>query len=101
MLYQKFIQYCLKRKLKVKLSEFRYLEMRAEFEQKVSWWPEIMKCCDWLYDNEKKDINANRIRNWMRKSYEWSKNREKLKNDDRLEKNRWKEKKEPLWTPPL
>lgn len=100
-LYFSFIQYCQKRKLEIKISESKYLEMREEYLDKVTWWPEVQKCCDWLYDNGKKQIISNRLRNWMNNSYRWNKDKVNLQKGDQKEKNRWKEKIEPLWTPPV
>lgn len=104
--YLTFIETCQKRNIIIKITRSRYLEMREEYVNKLNWLKEVQKCVDWLYDNEKKDINAGRIRNWMRKSLEFSKSRE-MQNIQRYADATnilapvKVYKTQPLWQPPL
>lgn len=72
--YARFVAYCEKRNIRVKLTQEKYNEMRIEIvphliKVNVVWKEEVGKLVDWLYDKELKTINAQRIRNWMRKAH--------------------------------
>ena len=106
-IYSNFVIKCEERKLDVKVSRFRYLEMREEYLSKVNWWQEVQKCIDWCYDHEKNMITTNRLRNWMNNSIRFGKDKERKNIESLSEKKsnkmagRKKPKLEKLWQPPV
>jgi hypothetical protein len=82
--YEEFLEFCGKRNIQCKINEKRYLEFREEYSGKFPFWKTVMDCVNWCYDNEKKMINSNRLRNWFKKV------------DIKQERVRL----EPVWQPP-
>lgn len=103
--YINFKNYCEGRHLICNIGVVRYLEMREEFLNRLVWWKEAKSCVDWCYDRGLRVINANRLRNWMRKSLEFARNMNLKQKQRYSDKNNFAAprpppKIEPLWQPP-
>lgn len=107
--YIAFKTLCDTRKLEMKVSQSRYLELRDEYSLKVgaSFWQEIQKCVNWCYDNQKKKITTSRLRNWLVNAVKFAKEREIKQRQEYQDKKNNPIKKPlavnqiPVWTPPL
>ena len=85
--YQAFLAACKKRNLEPKISEAKYLSLREEYP--LVWTRSVSRCIEWLDDNEKKMINANRLRNFCTRTKEYEKKeirKNQERNQDRREK---------------
>lgn len=93
---------CLERKIDFKISAEKYFEMMGEYQTRLSWWKEVTKCIDWLYDNDLHACSRGRLRNWMNKSIQFAKDRE-LRNLSKFAEKPIQKvyKREPLWEPPV
>lgn len=106
--YDVFDAHCKKREIENLITQDRYLEMKEEYEHKLIWWQQVQKCTDWLYDNKKKKITSQRLRNWMDNALKFNKETEiKIRQGFQDKKNLVVPQKVikasniPLWTPPL
>lgn len=103
--YTNFQQFCKLRHVQVDIKEVRYLEMREEYVAKnLNWWAETQKCINWLYDHDKKTINANRLRNWATNALKYQKEIELKKRQEYADRSAPKPKPkvkqmEKLWIP--
>lgn len=84
--FNDFNDFCLKRKIQNRINRVRYNEMRKEYDKKILWWKQEIKCVNWLYDNEKKFITAARLRNWMENAIKFQKEYELKKMQERTDK---------------
>jgi len=102
-----FLDHCEKRKIEVKISTAKYLELRDEFTAKIDFWNGVRKCIDWCYDNQKKTITAARLRNWMNKEIDWQRQAQLKQQQSYQDKKNVLLKKsevmkpEPVWMPPV
>lgn len=83
-IYNKFKEESNKRNIEIDISEKKYLELREEYvhNEYIVWSKEIKGLIEWLYDNKKKKVNANRIRNRMKKAIEFAKGKERKQLED-------------------
>jgi len=95
------IDHCIVRGISNKISRAKYESLYQEYSDKLMWGKEVKRCIDWLYDNDKKILTSQRLRNWMRKSLEFQKQQE-LKNLSKYQDKSIPKphNPEPLWTPP-
>jgi hypothetical protein len=47
-----------------------------EYLERVGWSDQVKSCIQWMSDNEKKMLNATRLRNWMKNAIKFSKEKE-------------------------
>ena len=66
--YSNFVRVCASRGIECQIAATRWLELKKEYGQKCDWKKELQDCILWLYDNNLKKMNANRLRNWLKKA---------------------------------
>lgn len=70
--YSNFGRACGSKGIECQIAETRWLELKKEYFNKCDWQETIVKCIYYASDNNKKMINTNRLRNWLRKAVQFS-----------------------------
>lgn len=103
--FSNFMDFVEKRNMKTDIKQGRYLEIREEYKNRIAWWREVQKCINWCYDNNKKKLTSQRLRNWVTRSIQYEKDQELKRQNQKRDKNLISEpaKKSsdiPVWQPP-
>lgn len=104
--FDNFLDRCKSKNVKAAISPLRFFKLEEEFRTRLNFGKEIANCIDWLFDKNLKVINAQRIRNWFKKTIQFAKDNEIKKRQEYQDKRDQPQKAKPikmtpLWTPPV
>lgn len=84
--FDNFLDRCKKKTITPNISPKKYDSLQTEYSTKVLWTTEVQGCIDWCFDNDKKIITAQRLRNRMKNTIKWGKERERKRLEDQQDK---------------